>query len=39
MPASKVIIKMEKYISQPDDSEQQEIFTSTIKKITHDYYQ
>ncbi|AHF73852.1 yecF [Candidatus Sodalis pierantonius str. SOPE] len=37
--AGKVIIKMEKYISQLDDPEQQAVFTSTVKQITHAYRQ
>lgn len=37
--AGRVIIKMEKYISQLDDPEQQVVFTSTVKQITHAYRQ
>ncbi|MGL9724047.1 DUF2594 family protein [Sodalis sp. (in: enterobacteria)] len=37
--AGKVIIKMEKYISQLDDPEQQAVFTSTVKQITYAYRQ
>lgn len=37
--AGKVIIKMEKYITELDDAEQAAVFTSTLKQITHAYRQ
>ncbi|TCV98207.1 DUF2594 family protein [Biostraticola tofi] len=37
--AGKVILKMEKYITELDDPTQAAIFSSTIKQITHAYRQ